>query len=487
MSPISLPMQEVKPALTGLGKIIDRRATLPVLNHIKVERTKDGWVALTATNIDTFATVRLEQPADGEPVSFLVPYEDLIKIAKNCLRTDTVSIQIGEDPSEVSIEYPVGTQRMQTKVPTVPVTEFLEIPKFKGDSITIPETLRSSLHEALDCASDDETRLILNGAFIDVNDPNGHYVVGTNGGHLYASNSFKLALGDSIILPTHKFLQWKEFNADGEWQLKVGEKPGADEPAPVQITSRRWRFITRQHEGRYPNWKQVVPKNDEFKTGIKLNPDMLESIVKTIDRLPDHDEKDHALGIEVKGKTVNLLCKADKQSPWNRVPINDATIEGLDITFTLNRHYLTKALRYGLNRLEFTDSVGPMRFSNGGRQLIVMPVRTDLTPAPPTHAPPATVKAEPPPAATTSEAAQPEQKGSSMAENTTPPAPATLDAQLDQCIEDLDTLKEAAQEQVSKLTSLRAKLKVIQREHKASGKELQAVRQTLKTLQGVKL
>ena len=486
MKDIVLPMQEVKPALTGLGKIIDRRATLPVLNHIKVERTKDGWVALTATNLDTFATVRLEQPAEGEPVSFLVPYEDLVKIAKSCLRTDTISIRCGENASELSVEYPVGTQQMQTKVSTVPVDEFIEIPKFKGDSITIPETLRSSLHEALECASEDETRLILNSAFIDVTDSKGHYVVGTNGGHLYASNSFKLALGDSIILPTHKFLQWKEFNADGEWQLKVGEKPGADEPAPVQITSRRWRFITRQHEGNYPQWKQVVPSNDQYRTGIKLNPDMLESVVKTIERLPDHDEKDHALGIEVKGKTVNLLCKADKQSPWNQVPINDATVEGIDITFTLNRLYLTKALRYGLNRLEFTDPIGPMRFSNGGRQLIVMPVRTDLTPALPTHTPAAPVKAEPPPAASTSGAAQPEQKGPTMAENNTP-APASLDAQLDQCIEELDTLKEAAQEQVSSLTALRAKLKIIQREHKASTKELQAVRQTLKTLQTVKL
>jgi DNA polymerase III sliding clamp (beta) subunit (PCNA family) len=483
MKPIVLPMQEVKPAIIGFGKIISRRSTLPVLNHIRIERTKDGWIALTVTDLDVFATLRLEQPAEGEPVTVLIGYEDLVKIAKSCTKIDMISLQCGENASELSVEYPVGTQRMQTKVSTLPVNEFPEIPRIKGDSIPLPETLRSALHEAFDCASVDETRLILNSAFIDVTDSKGHYVVGTNGGHLYASNSFSLPLKESVILPTHKFLGWKEFNADGEWQMKVGEKPGADEPAPVQITSRRWRFITKQHDGRYPNWKHVVPSNDQYRTGIRLATASLESLVKTIERLPDHDQKDHAIGIEVKGNTAHLLCKTDKEAPWTPVPLAGAEAEGADITFSVNRHYLIKALSFGLNRLEFIDTVGPMRFSNGGRQMIVMPVRGEAAPQP-QAAPAVESTDETQPAAPTPAAAQPERK-EIMAENTT--APVTLDAQLDQCLDDIETLKEVAQEQVTNLTSLRAKLKIIQREHKAGTKELQSVRQTLKSLQSMKL
>src|ERR1700761_8101659 len=77
---IALPIAELKPALAGLGKVINKRSTLPVLSHIKIERTKDGWTALTATDLDSFITVRLEQPDDGEPVSLLIPYEELLKI-----------------------------------------------------------------------------------------------------------------------------------------------------------------------------------------------------------------------------------------------------------------------------------------------------------------------------------------------------------------------------------------------------------------------
>src|SRR5258706_343021 len=129
------------------------------------------------------------------------------------------------------------------KVGSLPVEEFPEIPRIKGESIPVNDALRQSIHQALDCASTDETRLILNSAYIDVSQKEGHYVVGTNGSHLFASNSFKLPLNESVILPAHKFIGWKEFNTDGEWQLRIAPPQTKDDQGHLQISSRRWRFI----------------------------------------------------------------------------------------------------------------------------------------------------------------------------------------------------------------------------------------------------
>ena len=87
--------------------------------------------------------------------------------------------------------------------------------------------------------------------------PKAHYVVGTDGRHLFSSNSFALPLQDSVLIPSHRFLGWKEFNADGEWQLQIGsrEKDKDNDPPPFEIRSRRWRFISRQISGTYPNWR----------------------------------------------------------------------------------------------------------------------------------------------------------------------------------------------------------------------------------------
>ena len=73
----------------------------------------------------------------------------------------------------------------------------------------------------------------------------------SSGRHLYSSNSFSLPLRHSLIIPDHKFLGWKEFNNDGELQLQVQSGP-KDNPGLLQISSRRWSFITRQIDGNYP-------------------------------------------------------------------------------------------------------------------------------------------------------------------------------------------------------------------------------------------
>jgi len=487
MSKITLPIAELKPALTGISKVVNKRCTLPVLNHLKVERTKEGWTALTATDLSTFITVRMEQPSDGDPMTVLVPFEDLQKITKSCQKTD--NIFLSGDQESVTIEYAVGSQGAEAKVGSLPVAEFPEIPRIKGDAIPIPDDLRQSIHQALDCSSTDETRLILNGAYIDVSHDDGHYIVGTNGSHLFSSNSFKLPLSESVIVPAHKFIGWKEFNSDGEWVLKIAPPQAKNDEAHIQISSRRWRFITRQIEGNYPNWRQVIPGDSSFKTSILFSdPDAL---ADTIERLPDHDAKDHAIGIERVGNTVHLLWKADREQPWKQLEADAERLKGDEIKVYLNRHYLTKALRFGLNRLQLTDAMSPMRFSNEGRQLIVMPVRTSMSPTAAPHAEetaPQTTTEEQPAAPST--AAQPEK--TPMVNDTTAASnaatePVTIDAQLDLLIEEVETMKVTVQDHLTGLKTLGTKLKGIQREHKSSNKELHAVRQTLKGLQSMKL
>ena len=92
MKPITLPMAELKPALTGLGKLIQKSHGLPMLKTIKVERTAEGWVSLTATDLDALATVRLEQPAEGEPLALLVPHEELTRTLKACAKDESITV-----------------------------------------------------------------------------------------------------------------------------------------------------------------------------------------------------------------------------------------------------------------------------------------------------------------------------------------------------------------------------------------------------------
>jgi len=467
MSKIALPIAELKPALIGFGKVISKRCTLPVLNHLKIERTKDGWITITGTDLDAYVTYRLEQPSEGEALTLLVPCDELQKLAKNCPKNDT--LLLAGDSKAVTIQYAIGSQVAEAKVDSLAVEEFPEIPRIKGEPIPLNDTLRQSIHEAMDCASEDQTRLILNSAYIDVSKEEGHYVVGTNGSHLFASNSFKLPLKDSVIIPTHKFLGYREFNNDGEWQLRIGTPQHKDDAPQIQISSRRWRFIAKQYEGSYPNWRQVVPS--EFASGIQFEESSLDALADTIERLPDHDERFHAIGIERKERAVNLLWKSNKEEPWKRLPVTAEKLTGNDITIYLNRHYLTKALRFSLHQLDLIDSLSPMRFSQNGRQMIVMPVNTEgppmrCTPAatpseqPAAHAPAAKEERKPMPRTST---AAPTTNGNGH--NQQQPAPETKPA-LEIALDQIETIKGSYREAIKGLNELGDTLKQVQREHR---------------------
>ena len=477
MNPITLPVQELKPALAGLSKIIARKSTLPVLGCIRIERTNTGRIKLAATDLDTSAIVQLDTTTQGEPVKLLIGYDDLNNIAKGCGRDDSL-ILAPVDKNKVAIRFPVGGQMIEHRCESIPVDEYPDINEIKGEPIALDTGIRQSLHDAMTCASTDPTRFVLNGAFLDVSGKEGHYVVATDGHHLFSSNSFKLPLKESLIIPTHRFLRWKEFNQDGDWQLRSAK---TDKAMQFEIATNHWRFISRSVDGQYPKWKSVIPDMAEAKITIVVEAGAVEAILLTIARMPDSDSVNHAISLEVAGKEVALVAKSPNSATRNRVPLVGVKATGADVLVHLNRHFLSKALRFGLTRIEIIDAITPLRFSNGGRQMIVMPVRAEAK---------ATVKPEPstPPPVPVE---QPERKpmpetnsnGASRSTTTEPVEKPALETALAQ----IEVIRGEFRNAVTGLTKLSELLKQASREQKTSEKDLQGVRQTLRSLQNVRI
>lgn len=487
MKSITLPIAELKPALIGLGKVINSRATLPVLHHVKVERTSDGWIALTGTDLDRFVTLRLEHPAEGPPASMLLPFDQLTQVVKNCGKGE--SIEVESTPGANIIRFPMGDTLGESKIAFLSPEEFPATPKIKADAIALPPGLRESIHEAMDCASVDATRYVLNGTFIDTSNPKANYIVGTDGKHLYSANSFALPLTRSLIIPSHKFLGWKEFNQDGTWQMKADE-------SNVQISSRRWRFVSRQIEGNYPDWRVPIPNPTDAKTHLTIDPAKLETLTKLIQRMPCHDvERHHTLGLEWKEGTLRLLGKENPEDEWIRVPVQDVKGDGPDITIFADRRYLIKALGFGLNVISLIDPMSPLRFNNGGKTLIVMPLRCTAAPAPavtaptPTNSPQPAEQPQEPQTMQTQTNGQSHPIGANGSADPTHHAPSKDESKsaLETALVQIESIKTGFRETINGLTKLGDSIRSAMREQKASEKEVHTVRQTLRSLQGVRL
>jgi len=474
---ITLPTSELKPALSGLGKLINSRASLLVLKTIKVERTSEGWICLTTTDLDRFATVRLEQPAKGEPMALLIPYEDLLKLTKASHKADEVIFEPSSGNTAL-IRFNLANQFGETKVPSLPVSEFPEIPRINGDPIPVPEKLRLALHEAMACVGTDNSRRTITGACIDVSLPKANYMVGTDGRHLYSSNSFSIPLKRSLIIPKHKFLGWKDFNLDGDWQLRVPDTSDHENKVFIQLSSRRWRFITRLIEGDFPNWRQTVPDPASAKTTLQFNPDSLDAVIQLVERMPDFDEQYHRIGIEYQGKEVCLLGKANATDPWTRVPLPGCKAQGKPVSVFLDRRYLIKALDFNLSNVAIIDDISPLRFHLGGKQMIVMPVRrlgSSDKPAPVHPGPPPQIQP------------LPTIERKSML-NTPPPteAPPAVPT-IDELLTDIHQTRETLLQGASKLRDVTLKLKLVHRGQRSSEREFKSVRNALQSLQTMRL
>jgi len=498
---ITIPITELKPALAGLGKIIARRVTLPVIGCVKVERDDKGAILMTGTNLNEFVTAGIDQTDTAEPASLLVPYRDLVETAKLCGKTDSIAISAEEKPtgSAVILNYPIGSATAERRCDFIPIDEYPTIPKVGARAVPLSNAVRHSIHEAIACSSDDPTRFVINSAFIDVSDPKCHCVVGTDGHHLYMSNSFKLPLA-------------------------VGAPAMAKESDVVlfQLSTDHWRFIGRQIDAKYPNWRQVVPGPDGWNTRVEIPSESLDEIVQTIERMPCSDTRDFRIGLEIKGSRLSLVARNPGSETITRIGIDSAKVVGRPILACLNRHFLTKALRFGLNTVHIIDDMEPLRFTEGGRQMIIMPVRPDVSAnaAPSPVAPTASASPEafapppnPPPAAPTetethppeqSEPTEPdapaeqpiEQSMTTISEThtqgangstTAPSAEKPALSALESATEQIDGIKGNLRAAATGLIRLAELLRQAGREQKACDKEILSVRQTLRQIQAVRI
>ncbi len=504
---ITLPVDELRPALQGLGKVMSKSPTLPVLATVRISRDPEGWVHLTTTDLDTFTRVRLEQPSPGEPASALVPHSDLVRLVKSQPNQEHLELLLSDREEAPVLRYPVGTQKMSLRIEPIPDSEFPQIPAFHGEEIPLDPSVRSSLLEALACASSDASRCVLQGAFIDTSRPDAHYLVGTDGRCLYSANSFQLPLAEPVIIPDRKFLVWRPFLADGEWRLSIEpiEKGagGIDKPGWVRISSRRWSLISKAIDGNYPNYRQVIPQSETFKTEIKLGSEGATELLDALTRLPGEEVRDKPVTLYKENKTLWIKGHHPDGQKAERLRINAEEIEGHDITITLNREYALRALRYGLTSIQFIDQMSPIRFSAEGRQLIVMPLRTrEHDPSPPANPAPLAEPAPPEPHLETTERnPMPENQHPNTEAIHTEPAKqhderlAPADAQdresenkpaIEAAIERLDVFKSSLRETLGGVSELAFLLKQAVREQRSEAKEIRAIRDTLRTLRGVK-
>ena len=245
----------------GLGAVaasIPAKTTLPVLANLLVETTERG-IRLAGTDLDI--AVSTEVPADVEtPGAITIPAKKLQEIARELPPSPVKVASTGEQ--RVTIEC----GRARFKLLGLPRDEFPAFPAVRFDNswkIKSGDLQKLIQHTAF-AVSTEESRPILNGVLWELR-PERMRMVATNG-HRLARMELPPGedgaipgngqTGDLIVPPKALDQVRKLFPADVELEIARGDNH-------LGFRSPTTAVYTRLIEGPYPNYEQVIPKDND--------------------------------------------------------------------------------------------------------------------------------------------------------------------------------------------------------------------------------
>ena len=489
---ITLPVSELKSALPGLAKVLPRTASLPILHHLHLSRSASGVLKLQATDLSSFATYRFSHTETGKAVEMLVPYEPLAKTVKGCRSTDLITFFL--EGSQLILRYPLAGRHVDQPLALLSLSEWPAVPTVEAVAEALDDRLKAAIGSAWACCSQEPTRAAIMGAWLDVTDAKAHYVMGTNGRHLFAANSFSLTLQEPLLLPATKFLTWSGFTEDGNWTLAVQPKPPADGTSWFQLQSDHWTFLTQRQEHTIPNWRQILPPSGSSRITVRFSEAASGFLTEVLPQLPGKDVMDQPLRLEIVASKLTVTAWDHVSGHPTTLPIDNVAITGPDLTVTINRTFLAKAMRWGLTELELTDELSPLVFSTQGKRLVAMPLRNNSAPAvtapaneptTPTTEPEPQPKEEPMPKDTTETAAEttPEPAPINRLTALTTPVKPTVRT----VIEQIDTIRDALKGVTRQFSDVVEALRALEKEKRVSDREVEQVREKLRDLQSVTL
>ncbi len=326
----TITRQNLNEGLTAVSASISTKTTLPILSNILFRAAEEGVLEMSGTDLDV--SVRLRVPAQvDEPGTLTAPGKKLLEIAKE-LPDEPVQVQTRAD----QIELRCG--RAHFKLNGLPAEDFPALPSvsFDGGWTASGKDLLSLIRHTSFAVSTEETRPVLNGVLWELRDGEMR-MVATNGHRLAR---MRIPAGPSLettaqlIVPPAALQQVQRlFNAEDELRVsRDGNHLG--------FRSERTEVYTRLIDGTYPNYEQVIPKDNDRFALVERKP--LESAIRRVAAVAS--DQTHRIRLQFGNDRVELnVLTPDLGEAHDEIPVSWEG-DGLEIGF--NANYLLEVLRY---------------------------------------------------------------------------------------------------------------------------------------------
>ena len=325
----SVNQQDIQKSLSYCQGVIEKRSTLPILSNILIH-TNNSKLTITATDLDlvfinTITDVEITEEGKTTTSSSII-YDIIRKISSgnkiNFTHSDDKKLQLETDKSKFNLncisasEFPLTEENFDENQFTLNSKEFLKL-----------------LNKCKFSISNDETRHYLSGIFLHQTqneDKNFLTAVATDS-HRMSISKIKLENKidfSPIILPRKTIYQLCSLLEDYEGNVKISNLK-----SKIKFELANSILISKLIDGKFPNYVQVIPKDNEKKLSISLK-----SFLNSVDRVASVslDKKD---GVKFKLSKDSLdLSVNNTNSGDGNESLSVKFDDDLDISF--NSRYL---------------------------------------------------------------------------------------------------------------------------------------------------
>jgi DNA polymerase III subunit beta len=363
---LTISREKLQEALSAVAAAVPAKTTLPVLGNILLETTEKG-LRLSGTDLDI--GVSTEVLADVEsPGAITVPAKKLVEIVRELPPSPVKLGAAGEQ--RVTLECGRSKFKLlglpRDEFPAFPTVDFSKAWRVKSGD------LQKLISHTAFAVSTEESRPILNGVLWEVREAETR-MVATNG-HRLAKMEIPysgLMSGDFIIPPKALEQVRRLFPADEELEIAKGENH-------LAFRSPFTSVFTRLIEGPYPNYDQVIPR-DNNRVAI-IDKVALQSALKRMAVVAS--DQTHRVKLSFNSALLKFsVTTPDLGEGQDELPVR---YDGDPIDIGFNGMYLLEILRYmPTEEIRFTfkeperaATLEPESWQEPGKYLcLVMPLR----------------------------------------------------------------------------------------------------------------
>lgn len=364
----NIPAKEFATAIAAVGKVVERRNTIPILSNIVISAA-DGALHLRATDLDLEMSISTAATVEEQGVT-TIPSDLVRDIAKKI--TGDVSFAFDKDANMANLT----AGRSRFKLQTLPEEDYPSITTGEfSHSFSIPgDALHRLISRCEFAIPTEETRYYLNGIYMHSLDGQKLRAVATDGHRLARSEMDAPDGADgmpAIIIPRKTVKEIIGIAATAkkdDVHFEISENKIRVSHGSVVLTS---KLI----DGTYPDYQRVIPTESNIFAKVDSK-----TLAVASDRVSTVSSE--------RGKAVRLAFSTGKLELAVNNPESGSAVDEIDADYDadpleigFNAKYLADicgVVGAGETKISLTDAGSPTIFtseSNEGFLAVLMPMR----------------------------------------------------------------------------------------------------------------